>query len=270
MAVAAGTRLGPYQILNRLGIGGMGEVYRAHDPRLQRDVAIKVLPDHLAQDTDAMKRFQKEARAVASLSHPNIVAIHDFGADGGVSFVVTELLEGETLRAKMQSGGLSWRNAVEIASAVADGLAAAHSKGVIHRDIKPENLFITSDGRVKILDFGLAGVKPAVTAGESSIPTATDPGTVMGTVGYMSPEQVRGVVVDAPSDIFSLGCVLYEMCAARRPFEKETAADSLAAILKKIRPYWREFPSGWNGSFSDVWRRTQENASNRRMTWPLP
>jgi serine/threonine-protein kinase len=235
-----GQQLDHYQIFSLLGAGGMGEVYRAKDTRLDREVAIKVLPAHLARDSEALARFQREARAVAALSHPNILAIHDFGTDQGISYAVTELLEGETLRECLRRSPLPWRKAVEIGIGVADGLSAAHAKGIIHRDLKPENIFLTADGRVKILDFGLARVKPLVPEQKinlaSTSPLLTRPGLVMGTVGYMSPEQVRGEVADAPSDIFLLGCVLYEMITGQRAFARTTAVEELAAILKEDPP----------------------------------
>jgi len=219
-----------------LGAGGMGEVYRARDPRLDRDVAIKVLPEHLALDSQALARFEREAKALAALSHPNIMAIHDFGADQGLSFAVMELLEGETLRGRFQRAGMEWRQAVEMGIAIADGLAAAHSKGVVHRDLKPENLFLTSDGRVKILDFGLARRTSAPIPERADETAVTHQGAVMGTPGYMSPEQVRGDPADARSDIFSLGTVLYEMIARRRAFSGETAAQSMTATLETHPP----------------------------------
>jgi eukaryotic-like serine/threonine-protein kinase len=211
----------------------MGEVYRAKDPRLGREVAIKVLPESVTEDPQALSRFDREARAVAALSHPNILAIHDIGSHGGVAFIVTELLDGETLRSRLRGPVLSWRKAVEIGVAIAEGLGAAHAKHIIHRDLKPENLFLTTDGRVKILDFGLARVRPQRSLAETSMPTETEAGTVMGTVGYMSPEQVRGAVADEASDIFSLGCVLYEMVTARRAFLRDTAAQTMTAILEE-------------------------------------
>jgi hypothetical protein len=219
----------------------MGEVYRARDSRLEREVAVKVLSERLAADADALARFEREAKSVAALSHPNILAIHDFGRDKRVVFAVTELLEGETLRSRLALGPLSWRKAVEIGVAIADGLAAAHEKRVIHRDIKPENVFLTTDGRVKILDFGLARMESRVRSApsaetESYQEAQTEPGMVMGTVGYMSPEQVRGQAVDARSDIFSLGCVLHEMVAGRRTFVRDTSADTIAAILNVEPP----------------------------------
>ena len=232
-----GRTLGHYQLQSLLGAGGMGEVYRARDLRLERDVAVKILPEHLAQDAEALRRFEREAKAVAALSHPNITAIFDFGTEAGVSYAVMELLEGETLRARLQRGALPWREAVELASAMADGLAAAHAKGIIHRDLKPENIFLTADGQVKILDFGIARVKLPVTAESATrANTKTRPGTVLGTIGYMSPEQVRGEEADAPSDIFALGCVLYEMVSGQRPFASATTTETLAAILRDAPP----------------------------------
>lgn len=228
------TRLGPYEILAPLGAGGMGEVYRARDTRLGREVAIKILPGPFARDPDRLARFEREAQAVAALAHPNILVLHDIGAEGGVPYVVTELLEGGTLRQRLEQAALPWRKAAEIGSVVADGLAAAHAKGIIHRDLKPENLFLTSDGRAKILDFGLARREvsaPRVTETDSYTPGVTAPGVVMGTVGYMAPEQVRGEAVDARSDIFSLGCVLYEMVSGWPPFARASAAETQAAIL---------------------------------------
>ncbi len=236
MPLTAGTRLGPYEILAPLGAGGMGEVYRARDSRLGRDVAIKVLPEHLSGDPLALARFEREARAVAALSHPNILAIYDVGADQGVSYVVTELLEGDTLRSRVTAAALAWRKSVEIAVALADGLSAAHSKGITHRDLKPENIFLTTDGRAKILDFGLARVHQPAAAAETNAPTETDAGMILGTVGYMSPEQVRGTPADARSDIFSLGCVLYEMVSGRRAFSRSTPAETMTAILRENPP----------------------------------
>ncbi len=237
MSLAPGSRLGPYEIGSLLGAGGMGEVYRGRDSRLGREVAIKVLPERLASNAEAMARFEREARAVAALSHPNILAIHDFGRDKGVAYAVTELLEGETLRARVTQSALPWRKAVEIGVAIAEGLASAHAKGITHRDLKPENIFLTADGRVKILDFGLARFEPRAAATESAAaPTETEVGTVMGTVGYMSPEQVRGQKAEAPSDIFSFGCGLYEMVSGQRAFQRATTADTMSAILNADPP----------------------------------
>jgi serine/threonine protein kinase/Flp pilus assembly protein TadD len=213
----------------------MGEVYRARDPRLDREVAIKVLSDRWANDCRSLSRFEREAKAVAALSHPNILAIYDVGSHNDVNYVVTELLDGETLRARLASGPLGWRKAVDTCTAVAEGLDAAHGKGIIHRDLKPENIFLTADGRVKILDFGLASYHP-VSAGDQTVATQTEVGLVMGTVGYMSPEQVRGQPVTASSDIFSLGCVLYELLTGRRAFTGSTPTASMAAILSEEPP----------------------------------
>jgi hypothetical protein len=217
----------------------MGEVYRAHDTKLDRDVAIKVLPAYLAGNPDALSRLEREARAVAQLSHPNILAIHDFGREGETAYAVTELLEGETLRARLEQGALPARKAADLAAQIAEGLAAAHEKGIIHRDLKPENVFVTAEGRVKLLDFGLAKQTSPGNGSDSRLQTAerhTEPGTVMGTVRYMSPEQVRGEPVDHRSDIFSFGAVLYEMLTGRQAFERETAAESMTAILKEDLP----------------------------------
>ena len=237
MALTAGTHLGPYEILASIGAGGMGEVYRARDSRLDRDVAIKVLPDHLANDPTALIRFKHEAKAVAALAHPNILILYDVGLSDGTRYVVTELLEGQTLRERLSRGRLPWRKAAELGAAVADGLAAAHSKEIVHRDVKPGNIFLTDDGRVKILDFGLARWQTKPTQQDSTVTLAeTEAGSVVGTVGYMSPEQVRGEKAGASSDIFSLGIVLYEMVAGRRPFSCNSAAETMSAILNQEPP----------------------------------
>lgn len=237
MALTPGTRLGPYEIVTPIGSGGMGDVYQARDSRLDRDVAIKVLPERIAKDAEARMRFEREAKAVAALTHPNILAIHDYGVSDGHTYSVTELLEGQTLRRRIIEGPLSWRKAVEIGAALADGLAAAHAKGIIHRDLKPENIFLTTDGRVKILDFGIAqllaqpedeGIDPALAI---TAPLKTDPHAVIGTAGYMAPEQLRGEAVDATTDIFSLGALLYEMVTGKGAFIRGTTIDSLSAIL---------------------------------------
>jgi eukaryotic-like serine/threonine-protein kinase len=240
MSIASGTRLGPYRILAPIGAGGMGEVYRARDEKLDRDVAIKVLPESVAGDREALARFEREAKAVAALSHPNILAIHDFGTHDGISYAVMELLEGQTLREKLLAGPIPRGQAVDYARQVASGLSVAHEKGVVHRDLKPENLFVTRDGHVKILDFGLAKKVGATFPGEeTTAPTVserTEPGTVMGTLGYMSPEQVRGLPVDHRSDIFSFGAVLYELLSGEKAFKRNTASDTIAAILKEEPP----------------------------------
>jgi eukaryotic-like serine/threonine-protein kinase len=265
MSHAAGARLGPYEIVAPLGAGGMGEVYRARDTRLKRDVAVKVLPEELAEDPDALARFEREATAVASLSHPNILALHDFGWEGTVAYAVMELLEGETLREALASGALPVRRALGYAVQMASGLAAAHEKGIVHRDLKPDNVFVTRDERVKILDFGLAkaGAAVADARSETQSPTVsgyTEPGKIMGTVGYMSPEQVRGLTVDHRSDIFSFGSVLYEMVTGRRPFGRETAAETMTAILKE-EPLEQDIPS----SIAPVLRHCLEKKPERRF-----
>jgi Tol biopolymer transport system component/serine/threonine protein kinase len=246
MTLAPGIKLGPYEILSPLGAGGMGEVYKAKDSRLDRFVAIKVLPEHLTKSPDALARFEREAKAVATLNHPNILAIHDLGQQDGVQYAVMELLEGESLRARLHQGPLQPRKVTDFAAQIAQGLAAAHDKGVVHRDLKPENLWLSKDGRVKILDFGLAKhVLPAGHGSQSYLATEavspgqihhTEDGLILGTMGYMSPEQVRGEAVDARSDLFSFGAVLFEMLTGLRAFERPSASDTLAAILRDDPP----------------------------------
>ncbi|MGO9123770.1 MAG: protein kinase domain-containing protein [Terriglobales bacterium] len=248
MALTSGTKLGPYEIVSPVGAGGMGEVYRARDTRLNRDVAIKVLPEALAHDADRLRRFEQEARTIAALNHPNILGIHDIGVHDGAPFLVSEFLEGVTLRDTLISGPLPVRRAIEYALGIAEGLAAAHEKGIVHRDLKPENVFVTRDGRIKVLDFGLAKlVRPEEnheTAATLTSP-ATLPGMVMGTVGYMSPEQVRGETIDPRSDIFSFGAVLYEMLTGKRAFKRETSAETMTAILREEPPALND--TGWQG-----------------------
>jgi eukaryotic-like serine/threonine-protein kinase len=237
MPLTTGTRLGPYEILAPLGAGGMGEVYRARDPRLGREVAIKVLPASFSTDVDRLRRFEQEARAAGILNHPNITAVLDIGEHEGAPYVVQELLEGETLRQALAGGRLSPRKAIEHAIQIAHGLAAAHEKGIVHRDLKPENVFVTKDGRLKILDFGLAKLTHAEEGSQATnLPTATagtEPGVVLGTLGYMSPEQVRGRPADARSDIFSFGAILSEMLSGQRAFRGDSAADTMSAILRE-------------------------------------
>jgi serine/threonine protein kinase/Tol biopolymer transport system component len=241
MALSAGTRLGPYEIIGFLGAGGMGEVYRARDPRLQREVAIKILPPALTSDSDRRSRFEQEARAAGSLNHPNIVAVFDIGSENGALYIVQELLEGENLRDRLKHGAMPLRKTLDYAVQAARGLAAAHVKGIVHRDLKPENLFLSADGRLKILDFGLAklaGSKGAA-ADVTSAPTellGTQPGIVVGTVGYMSPEQVRGQAVDHRSDVFALGCIFFEMLTGKRAFQADSPADTMSAILREDPP----------------------------------
>ena len=237
MTIAAGRRLGPYEVVAPLGAGGMGEVYRAHDARLRREVALKILPESVANDRDRMRRFEQEARAAAALNHPNILAVHDIGQQDGVPYIVSELLEGQTLRERLTSGALTARKAIELTTQIAHGLAAAHAKGITHRDLKPENIFVTTDGRVKILDFGLAKLKQPDEAGlvETMAATekaGTEAGLVLGTVGYMSPEQVRGLPADPRSDIFAFGAILSEMISGQRAFTGPSAVEIMHAILK--------------------------------------
>lgn len=240
MKLEKGTDLGPYSIRELLGSGGMGDVYRARDTRLKREVAVKVLSEYMADNSEARARFEREAQSVAALSHPNILAIHDFGCENGVSFAVMELLEGETLRERMEGAHLVPAKALEIAREIARGLVAAHDSGIVHRDLKPENVFLTTGGLVKILDFGLAKNQPAsfLHDSETAAPTLghSQPGAVIGTIRYMSPEQARGLPVDQRSDLFSLGAVLYEMLSGRRPFEGESSADEISAILRADPP----------------------------------
>ena len=237
MTLSAGSRLGAYEILGSLGAGGMGQVYRAHDAKLQREVAIKVLPPQLSDSPDARARFEQEALSVAKLSNPNILSIYEFGEHQGITYVVTELVDGETLRARLEAGPLPQRRVTAYGLQIARGIAAAHSRGIVHRDLKPENVMITRDDHVKILDFGLAksiGLAPEEETRVGGVNTAA--GTVLGTFGYMAPEQVRGLAVDHRADMFSFGAVLYEMLSGERAFKGETAADTMTAILTKEPP----------------------------------
>src|SRR5437773_1322966 len=269
MTLSTGTRLGPYEIAAPLGVGGMGEVYRARDSRLGRDVAIKVLPESFSKDPDRLRRFEQEARAASQLNHPNIVTVHDFGTHGGAPYVVQELLEGETLRERLRTGALPARKAVDYGIQVARGLAAAHEKGIVHRDLKPENLFLTSDDRLKILDFGLAklAVAEAPGAEQNGLPTATQAtatGIVMGTLGYLSPEQARGQTVDQRADIFALGAILYEMLSGASAFKRGSSADTMSAILKEDPP---ELPSDSKvpPALERIVRRCLEKQPNQRF-----
>ena len=262
-----GKKLGPYAILAPLGTGGMGEVYRARDTKLNRDVAVKVLPGPLAGDPVALARFEREAQAVAALTHPNILAIHDFGSDGGVAYAVTELLDGDTLRDRMGASALPVRKAVEYGVQIVRGMAAAHEKGIVHRDLKPENIFVTKDGQVKVLDFGLAkaGGSAATAGGETLAATGTQPGTVMGTVGYMSPEQVRGLPVDHRTDIFSFGAVLYEMLAGRRAFRGDSQVETMNAILKEDPPEFADTNANIPSPLDRIVRRCLEKQPGERF-----
>ena len=274
MTLPAGTRLGPYEIRAPLGAGGMGEVYRAHDQKLDRDVAIKVLTPGVTQQADALGRFEREARAIAALSHPNILAIHDFGVDNGVAFAVMELLEGDTLRGRLRDGHLPVRKVIEYGVQIARGLAAAHERGFVHRDLKPENIFIVSDGHVKILDFGLARQSAEVRGVRlradhetfaATAPAGTDPGTVLGTVGYMSPEQVRGETADHRSDLFSLGAVLFEMATGERAFRRDTNAETMTAILRDDPPELLQQRTDLPAAFDRVIRHCLEKRPAERF-----
>jgi eukaryotic-like serine/threonine-protein kinase len=257
MSFPADTQLGPYQIVALIGSGGMGEVYRARDTRLLRDVAVKVLPASFTNDAERLRRFEQEARAVAALNHPNIVSVYDVGTEGDVHYIVSELLEGDTLRQRISPAGMAQRKATELAVQLANGLAAAHDQGIIHRDLKPENIFITRNGHLKILDFGLAKLRrptpqTETVDGATAIPSATDAGQVLGTVGYMSPEQVRGAATDHRSDIFSFGSILYEMLSGQRAFKRNTSAETMTAILNEDP---QDFPSRTIGAIAPALER---------------
>ena len=281
--LAPGSRLGPYEILAPLGAGGMGEVYKAKDTRLDRFVAVKVLPEQLTASADSLARFEREAKAVAALNHPNILGIFDIGKQDRTTYAVMELLEGESLRSRLSQGPLPTRKAAELAAQMAHGLAAAHGKGIIHRDLKPENLWITKEGRLKILDFGLAKQTTRLGTGSNSLmPTEavmpgqghrTEEGMILGTVGYMSPEQVRGEGVDARSDLFSFGAVLFEMLTGSKAFAKATPSDTMAAILRDDPPELdgssgRVFPPGLRRILDHCLERIPPTASTTPRTWP--
>jgi serine/threonine protein kinase/Tol biopolymer transport system component len=270
MTIATGTRLGRYEIRSQLGAGGMGEVYLARDPKINRDVAIKVLPAAFSSDAERLRRFEQESQAAGALNHPNILSIYDVDTNDGAPYVVSELLEGETLRGQLHGTALTVRKSIDYALQIASGLAAAHEKGIVHRDLKPENLFVTKDGRVKILDFGLAKLIEPRDESEvrTDLPTRklnTDPGTAVGTVGYMSPEQVRGQSVDHRSDIFSLGVVLYEMLSGKRAFRGDSAIETLNAILKEEPPELSESNSQINPALERVVMHCLEKSPERRF-----
>jgi Tol biopolymer transport system component len=269
MTLPPGARLGPYEIVALLGAGGMGEVYRARDPRLGREVAVKVLPPAFTADPDRLRRFEQEARATAALSDPNIVAVHDVGSADDRPYVVTELLAGETLRAALAAGALPMRKAIGYAQQIARGLASAHRRGIVHRDLKPENVFITGDGQVKILDFGLAKLSEGALgprlAGAGHATATTAPGLVLGTVGYMSPEQARGEPTDPRSDIFSFGAVLYEMLAGQRAFQGDSAVETLSAILKAQPPDLTLVNPGLSPALARIVERCLEKARDDRF-----
>jgi serine/threonine protein kinase len=272
MALTSGTKLGPYEIQSPLGAGGMGEVYRARDTRLDRIVAIKVLPASFSADADRLRRFEQEARSVAALNHPNILAVHDIGTHDSAPYMVCELLEGETLRERLLGGAVSSKKAIELATHIAQGLAAAHDKGIVHRDLKPENIFLTKDGRVKILDFGLAKIalskSEANGAGQtltSAAVSLTEAGHVLGTAGYMSPEQVRGAAVDHRSDIFAFGAILFEMLSGQRAFKRDTAAETMTAILKEDPPELTEMNRGISPALDRIVRHCLEKNPDQRF-----
>jgi serine/threonine protein kinase len=286
MPLALNTRFDHYEIIAPLGKGGMGEVYRAKDTRLNREVAIKVLPGEVAHDAERLRRFEQEAMATSSLNHPNILTVYDFGNYDGNPYLVMELLEGEELRAQLDNGALPVRKAIEYAQQIAAGLAVAHEKGVVHRDLKPENLFVTTDNRVKILDSGLAKLRPVRNAdfgmqneeaeplvqGDPNNPPSpirnpqlTVPGTVMGTVAYMSPEQVRGQDLEQRSDIFSVGLILYEILAGQRAFQKESAAETMVAIANEDAPDLSEYNGKVPPSLEKIVRRCLEKKPERRF-----
>jgi len=271
MPLTPGTKFGPYEIQSQLGAGGMGDVYRARDTRLDRDVAIKILPESFARDADRLRRFEQEARAVAALNHPNILAVFDIGRQDGSPFLVSELLEGETLRHPLERGSFSQRKAIEYGVQIAQGLAAAHEKAIVHRDLKPENIFVTKDGRVKILDFGLAklGQKASATSADSDGVTLTSShtvaGLVMGTVGYMAPEQVRGEAADPRTDIFAFGAVFYEMLSGQRAFRHETPAETMTAILKEDPPELAQTSHSISPALERIMRRCLEKDPEQRF-----
>jgi serine/threonine protein kinase len=271
MPLLPGTKLDGYEVLGLLGAGGMGEVYRARDPVLKREVAIKVLPSFVSQDPDRLRRFEQEAQAAAALNHPNILAVHRFGVFDGVPYLVSELLVGETLRQQLERGPLPARKAIDYAVQIAHGLAAAHDKGIVHRDLKPENLFVTKDGRIKILDFGLAKLAQRQTELDGSEPTmmpGTDPGLVMGTVGYMAPEQVRGRPVDHRADIFAFGAILYEMLSGKRAFQRSTSAETMTAILNEDPPIISQIVQSIPPGLQRVVHRCLEKSPEQRFQSP--
>jgi eukaryotic-like serine/threonine-protein kinase len=271
MPLASGTKLGPYEIQSPLGAGGMGEVYRARDARLGRDVAIKVLTESIADDPERLRRFEQEARSIAALNHPNILALYDIGSQDGRPYLVSELLEGQSLRQVLEGGALSARKAGDYAVQVASGLAAAHEKGIVHRDLKPENIFITREGRAKILDFGLAKLTQPTGSGATSpdgltvTSSPTEAGVVMGTAGYMSPEQVRAEVIDHRTDIFSFGAVLYEMISGQRAFHRDTAAETMTAILKEEPADWATESKIVSPALERIIRRCLEKEPEQRF-----
>ena len=268
MRLEKGTQLGDYEIQSLLGAGGMGEVYRARDLRLRRDVAVKVLPTVVSSDPARLWRFEQEATAAAALNHPNILAVHQLGTYAGTPYLVSELLEGETLREQIRRGRVAPRRVIDYGAQIANGLTAAHEKGIVHRDLKPENLFVTKDGRIKILDFGLAKLTQPQPGSEHSAPTIgseTEPGLVMGTVGYMSPEQVRGQAPDSRADIFAFGAILYEMLTGKRAFQKPTSPETMSAILNEDPPEMSSADPRLSPSMQRIVRRCLEKNPEQRF-----
>jgi eukaryotic-like serine/threonine-protein kinase len=268
MPIPAGTKLGPYEIQSQIGAGGMGEVYRARDSRLGREVAIKILPESFAKDAERLRRFEQESQAVAALNHPNILAIYDVGTRDGAPYLVSELLEGESLRAVLEKGAIPQRKAVEYAVQIANGLAAAHDKGIVHRDLKPDNLYVCRDGRVKILDFGLAKLSTKDTPGVDAATMTgqqTAAGVVMGTASYMAPEQVRGGQIDARTDMFSFGVVLYEMLSGKRVFQRDSAPETMTAILKEDVPDFADTKLPVAPALERIVRRCLEKSPDQRF-----
>jgi len=267
--ISPNTKLAHYTIISKIGAGGMGEVYRARDTRLDREVAIKLLSSDVSKDTDRLKRFEQEAKATSALNHPNILTVHDIGEHEGNPYIVSELLDGEELRQLLDHGAIPLRKVIDYAQQIVSGLSAAHEKGVIHRDLKPENLFITKNDRVKILDFGLAKLRATALEASSSEDATrraiTNPGVVMGTVGYMSPEQVRGQLTDHRSDIFSFGAILHEMISGRRAFRRETMAETMSAILKEEPDDLTESIPNISPSLERIVRRCLEKKAERRF-----
>lgn len=271
-----GQVIGHYRVLEKIGAGAMGEVFRARDERLGRDVALKLIRPASSDNPDHLRRFELEARAAAALNHPNIVAVYDVGFNEGSPYIVCELLQGKTLRKRLAEGALPVRLAADYALQIVQGLIAAHDHRIIHRDLKPENLFVTTDGRVKILDFGVAKLQPSPEDSGRSVEeltTVTKSGAVVGTVAYMSPEQLRGKPVDHRSDIFGVGAILYEMLTGRRAFRGETEVDTITAVLRKIlpRPIWSslEYPHHSSKSCATAWRKSRRTDSNRHAIWVL-
>ena len=267
MTLPTGTRLGVYEIRRLLGAGGMGEVYRAWDPRLRREVAIKILPAALASDVSRLRRFEQEAMAAGALNHPNIVAVYDVGSHEDAPYIVSECLEGETLRSRLAVGMLTERRAIEYAVQIARGLAAAHGRGIVHRDVKPENIFLCADHAVKILDFGIAKLRGPEADGSDAetVSLITRPGSTAGTTPYMSPEQIQGQPLDARSDIFALGVVIYEMLSGRRPFDGGTMLEVQVAILREEAPLLSTLRPGLTAPIDHIVRRCLEKRPDDRF-----